>query len=117
MKIHPFLSSSISEKEWDTFVESSNNGTIFHTRRFLSYHPQGRFHDSSLVIEKNDKLFAVFPAVIIERNGKRILSSHSGASYGGFVHTDDLNFKDAHDCVKLLKETAVSLECDAIQIT
>ncbi len=117
MKIHPFLSSSISEKEWDSFVESSNNGTIFHTRNFLSYHPQDRFRDSSLVLTKNDKLFALFPAVIIERNGKRILSSHSGASYGGFVHTDDLNFKDAHDCVRLLKETASSMDCDAIQIT
>ena len=40
------------EKVWDAFVASSNNGTLFHTRKFLSYHPKDRFLDHSLVFEK-----------------------------------------------------------------
>ena len=117
MKIQTLTESTLSDKEWDAFVESSTNGTMFHSRKFLSYHPKERFVDGSAVIIKNDKLFALFPAAIVERHGKRILSSHSGASYGGFVHTDELNFKDAHDCVDALKDYAKAQQCDAIQMT
>ena len=117
MDIYEFTKTELSDNEWDEFVNQSDNGTIFHTRKFLSYHPKEKFKDASLVFEQKGKLFAVFPAVLIERNGKKILSSHSGASYGGFVHNSDLNFKDAHDLVEMLLEYAHSLQCDAIQIT
>ena len=39
----PFSHSSISDTEWDKFVEESDNGTMFHKREFLSYHPKDRF--------------------------------------------------------------------------
>lgn len=117
MDIYEFTKTELSDNEWDEFVNQSDNGTIFHTRKFLSYHPKEKFTDASLVFEQKGKLFAVFPAVLIERNGKKILSSHSGASYGGFVHNSDLNFKDAHDLVEMLLEHAHSLQCDAIQLT
>ena len=35
---------------WDSFVLKANNGTIFHLRKFLSYHPKDRFKDHSLEI-------------------------------------------------------------------
>jgi hypothetical protein len=76
----PLGRAGVSDKEWDDFVAASDNGTIFHTRRFLSYHPQGRFPDASAVVRKNGKIFAVLPAAVVERDGKMILSSHSGAS-------------------------------------
>ena len=38
------------EMAWDEFVESSNNGTLFHTRKFLNYHPEDRFLDHSLIL-------------------------------------------------------------------
>lgn len=36
------------EAMWDQFVlESTVNGTFLQTRRFLNYHPEGRFQDAS----------------------------------------------------------------------
>ena len=113
----PFNTSGISPKEWDEFVESSDNGTIFHTRKFLSYHPKDRFKDASLVVKKNNNIFSVLPAVIIEREGKKILSSHGGASYGSFAYRSDLNFKEAFDLVEILLNYGKELKCDRIQVT
>jgi hypothetical protein len=70
---------------WDDFVRSANNGTIFHERKFLNYHPQGRFNDHSLVFTEKGKAIALFPAVEAEIEGKKCLVSHRGSSYGGIV--------------------------------
>ena len=113
----PLHSSGISRQEWDEFVEQSDNGTIFHTRRFLSYHPEGRFKDASLVVNKKNGIFAVLPAVLLERDGKKILSSHQGASYGSFVYKSDLNFQEAFDLIDILQKYAKELKCDRIQLT
>ena len=43
-------------KHWDYFVGNSNNGTIFHLRRFLNYHSENRFNDHSLIIKKKQQL-------------------------------------------------------------
>ena len=37
------------QKEWDKFVKSSDNGTIFHERDFLTYHIGREFIDHSLL--------------------------------------------------------------------
>ena len=37
-------------KVWDQFVRTeSRNGGIFQERDFLSYHPEGKFNDASLL--------------------------------------------------------------------
>ena len=113
----PYKESRLAIEEWDNFVSGSDNGTIFHSRKFLSYHPKSRFRDSSLVILKNDKLFSVLPAVEIEREKKKIFSSHSGASYGGFVHDINLNLKDAFELVEGLLNYAGKNKYDRIQLT
>ncbi|OPX18037.1 hypothetical protein BXT86_03255 [candidate division WOR-3 bacterium 4484_100] len=66
---------------WEDFVQQSNNGTIFHTLKFLSYHPKGRFKEHHLLITEKDNIIALFPAV----EEDRAIISHKGASYGGFV--------------------------------
>ena len=83
---------NLSPEEWDDFVEVSDNGTMFNKRSFLSYHDKSKFKDASFFARKNGKLFSVFTAAIIERDGKKILASHPGASYGSFVYPSDLNF-------------------------
>jgi hypothetical protein len=88
-----FDNKKITSEEWDEFVENSDNGTMFSKRRFLSYHAKDKFKDKSLCITKDGKLHSIFTAALIERDGKKILSSHPGASYGGFVHNSDLNFQ------------------------
>lgn len=112
-----FQKSNLSEEEWDSFVDRSDNGTLFHKRAFLNYHPKDRFNDASIYVTKNGKILSVLTAAVIEREGKKILTSHPGASYGGFVYDSDLNFKDAHDLVDMLLEYSRSLNVDRIQLT
>jgi hypothetical protein len=80
---------------WDNFVWQSNNGTLFHTRAFLAYHPPQRFNDDSLLFFKESKLLAVLPAATRAGDTTRILRSHPGASFGSFVVEANLSLRDA----------------------
>ena len=44
---------------WDDFVPNANNGTLFHLRSFLSYHPCDRFVDHSLLVNKKGKILSL----------------------------------------------------------
>jgi len=92
-------------REWDRFIAESENGTIFHTRQFLGYHPEGRFKDHSLIIKSRDKIKALFPATEVQLDKDKTLISHRGSSYGGFVYRD-LGIRDAFNIVQNLKEHA-----------
>src|SRR3990172_6381267 len=102
---------------WDSFVTSSNNGTIFHTRRFLSYHSPGKFKESSLLFYDDKKLISVLPAADIERDGKRCLWSHLGASYGGFVTNENLSIRQSFDLVESLIEYSLRNKFERIVLT
>ncbi len=102
---------------WDNFVFSANNGTLFHTRRFLNYHPEERFNDYSLEFYKKEKLVSVFPAAIIETESSRTLVSHPGASVGSFVVPEDLAFADALEMVERLIEYSKKEGFDGIKLT
>ena len=112
-----FDNKKVTSEEWDDFVEHSDNGTMFSKRKFLSYHAKDKFNDKSIYITKDGKLHSVFTAALIERDGQKILSSHPGASYGGFVYNSELNFKEAHDLVDIMIEHAKSVKADRIQLT
>jgi len=104
-------------QEWDRFVAEANDGTIFHTRRFLSYHPPGRFEDHSLIFRKRGKVLALLPAVRIDRGNSNVLSSHCGASYGGFVVKPDLSIRDAFLLVDALLDYARAQKFDVVELT
>lgn len=71
---------------WDDFVlNRSCNGTFEQTRKFLDYHPAGRFRDNSLLFLKGQTVMAVMPAHIAEENGRKVLLSHEGSTFGGIV--------------------------------
>ena len=55
-------------EQWDKFVNISNNGTIFQSRKFLNYHIQREFNDYSLIIYNNKDIVAVMPGVCITKN-------------------------------------------------
>ena len=74
---------------WDDFVERSKNGTFMLTRRFIGYHGN-RFEDASLLVYKNQKLIAVFPANCKENT----VYSHQGLSYGGLILPKQIKLKD-----------------------
>ena len=56
---------------WDSFVKNANNGTLFHLRKFLSYHPKGRFVDHSIEFYKKNTLYSVFPAAELNNSIER----------------------------------------------
>jgi len=70
-------------KDWDKFVLNSINGTLFHTRKFLSYHEKNKFIDSSILIYKKTELCCVFPCCYDNVNDE--YWSHKGSSHGGPV--------------------------------
>ena len=69
-----------SASEWNAFVAESKNGTFLFDRRYMDYHSD-RFADSSLMVYRDGRLFALFPA---NREGD-VLCSHRGLTYGGLV--------------------------------
>ena len=73
--------------EWDAFVlNASVNGNFLQSRRFLSYHPEGRFEDCSLMyFDKKDNLRAVVPAAVRRNESEKLFVSHPGSTYGGIV--------------------------------
>lgn len=72
--------------KWDAFVmQHAMNGTFLQTRRFLSYHPEGRFTDASLMFYNGQELCAVLPAAVQTVDGKRMLRSHPGSTFGGLI--------------------------------
>ncbi len=104
LEIVPFKDGNA--EAWDAFVRTTTNGTLFHTRAFLSYHPTDRFHDDSLLFLKDGKLLAVFPAAVRSDDKTNILRSHPGASYGGFVVRSTLSLRDATRLVQHLVDYA-----------
>ncbi len=71
--------------KWDQFIARSNNGTLFHYRDFLIYHLDRTFIDHSLIFTSKSGIIAVFPAAEVIDGEDRVLYSHPGASFGGFI--------------------------------
>ena len=69
--------------EWNRFVAASKNGTLLFDRGFMDYHAD-RFTDASLMVYREQKLYALLPANIKDD----ILTSHGGLTYGGMVMSD-----------------------------
>ena len=66
--------------EWNKFVAASKNGTFLFDRRFMDYHSD-RFHDHSLLVYRDHRLYALLPA----HQKDDTLVSHGGLTYGGLV--------------------------------
>jgi hypothetical protein len=75
----------LDQERWDAFVAGSANGTIFHTARFLGYHPPGRFPFRNLAFLAGDEPVAVLPGALRE-DGAYV--SPAGASYGSFAFAE-----------------------------
>ena len=114
-KIHRYTESE--KKIWDQFVPQANNGTLFHMRSFLDYHPKERFLDHSLIIEKKGKLFSVFPAAEKKSGNKNFLISHPGSTVGSFVVPESLSIADSLCLVDELINYVEGISLEGIRIT
>ena len=117
MKIHIERYEKKYQDQWDDFVAQANNGTIFHSRKFLNYHPADRFEDHSLIFRKEKRMIAVFPATVRYEHHRRILTSHRGSSYGGLVTRFNLAIRDAFRMVEVLQEYAAENGFQGIDMT
>lgn len=68
------------QQEWNQFLAQTKNGSFLFNRDYMDYHSD-RFADHSLLVYRNDKLYALLPAN--EANGT--LYSHQGLTYGGLL--------------------------------
>ncbi len=84
---------SMRKDEWDEFVRNSRNGTFLFERDYMDYH-SGRFEDSSLIVvdeKRVSNIIAVLPANLTKTENKKILRSHEGLSYGGWLVNNSVN--------------------------
>jgi len=89
---------------WDCFVWNSPGGTIFHTTRFLSYHPPARFEFMNLAVREGDDLLCVLPGGRVSTGEGPVFRSPVGASFGGPVFSDEGELETiggALDCLSL----------------
>lgn len=105
-------------EKWNKFITESNNGTIFHRLDFLEYHGNKfRRNENHLIWLKGEALFALMPMAIFYENGKKIAKSPYGASYGGIITTQALNYNKSHDIVSELIKYCKRESIDNIFIT
>jgi hypothetical protein len=82
---------------WDAFVSTAKNGTFLFARDFMEYH-RDRFTDYSLLVYKDDILYAVLPANI--KDGKAY--SHQGLTYGSLILQESAKVLYAFEAFKVL---------------
>lgn len=89
--------------EWDQFVDTSNNGTLFHRLDFLSYHGN-RFEQTQqhLVFRKNGNLLALLPLGVFDSDCGLVAKSPFGASFGGLVCKSGVTFAETERIFDLL---------------
>ncbi|EDM42945.1 hypothetical protein SCB49_01537 [unidentified eubacterium SCB49] len=80
---------------WNNFVNSAKNATFLFHRDFMDYHSD-RFTDFSVLIFKDETLYAILPANL--KDGKLI--SHQGLTYGSFVLQDSAKLLYALEAFK-----------------
>ena len=106
------------EEKWNKFVQSSSNGTLFHSLSFLGYH-KDRFNDEvhHLAWYKGEALYAVMPMAIAEHQGKKVARTPYGASFGGPCIPDKFRLKHAIALVDVLVEYLKEQNVQELRIT
>jgi hypothetical protein len=106
------------EQEWSAFVLASNEGTIFHDLEFLQYH-EARFKrcEHHLAWYKGSTLFGLMPLAILPEQDGLVAMSPYGASYGGPVFTEALNYAECKEVVITLLKYLHRVSVPACRIT
>ena len=82
---------------WNHFVTTAKNATFLFHRDFMEYHSD-RFKDHSLLVYKNDELYALLPA---NKKGD-VVYSHQGLTYGSFILQESAKLLYAFEAFKVL---------------
>lgn len=82
---------------WNNFVNNAKNATFLFNRDYMDYHAD-RFLDFSLMIYRNDKLYALLPA----NRKDNIIYSHQGLTYGGLIMSNKATTSDILETFKTI---------------
>ena len=96
----------IDRREWETFIPTAINGTLFHRLQFLDYHPEGRWEHHHLAFYRKSNLCGIFPACVRMEDGVKTLVSHQGASYGGLAWAPKLQYHHLESMIRSLTDYA-----------
>lgn len=104
----------VEENKWDDFVlNKSMNGTFLQTRKFISYHQEGKFEDCSLIIYKGNDIVGIVLACICDVEGERCFFSHRGTTFGGLVIAKQIyNATSMSEILDLFEAKLKELGCE-----
>lgn len=83
--------------EWDAFVDTSKNGLFLFFRDYMNYH-HDRFEDHSIVVYRQNKLYALLPANI----SHDVLYTHQGLTFGGLIVNEHFTAAESLTVFKLI---------------
>ena len=85
------------KSEWDAFVDASKNGLFLFFRDYMDYH-HDRFEDHSIVVYRQNKLYALLPANI----SHDVLYTHQGLTFGGLIVNEHFTAAESITVFKLI---------------
>lgn len=85
---------------WDSFVQTSRNGTFLHLRDYMDYHSD-RFRDYSLMVEDAGRLVAVMPACAMP---DATFCSHAGLTFGGLLIDSRMSQQQVIEAFRLIND-------------
>ena len=87
--------------KWETFIDNSQNGTLFDKISFINYHDKNKFNQKQffLVNENNSTIAVLLSAIEIDPLGNKQLTSPFGASIGGPVFFNDAKYNDFEEVI------------------
>lgn len=85
------------KSEWDAFVDASKNGLFLFFRDYMDYH-HDRFEDHSIVVYRQNKLYALLPANI----SHDVLYTHQGLTFGGLIVNEHFTAAESLTVFKLI---------------
>ena len=85
------------KSEWDAFVGASKNGLFLFFRDYMDYH-HDRFEDYSIVVYRQNKLYALLPANI----SHDVLYTHQGLTFGGLIVNEYFTAAESITVFKLI---------------
>jgi len=115
---HPIeVDAHIDERDWEEFWPTAAGGTLFHSLRFLAYHPQGRFNHYHLTFRRKGNIVGLIAGALREEDGVQIWISHPGASYGGPALSPGLKYYQIEDLIRALVDHLRGMGVARIRIT
>lgn len=86
--------------QWNDFTSQAKNSHFFFQREYMDYHADRFLDYSLLVLDEKEKVIAVLPA---NREGK-VLHSHQGLTFGGFIVSDKMKTEKMLEIFDVLQE-------------